>query len=413
MVDKNDATVTVALPVYNEEKYLEETLNSLIPNYPYIDEILISDNCSTDRTGEICIAFKDKYEKVKYIRQNTAITPRENFLFLLKQAKMKYFMWLGGHDWISENYIREGIHALENEEAAITVLPMIYGFSFHHMYRNIAVDASKSILSSRNMEKRIRYVIDQPSACLIVNQLWNKKYLLETVSYWKKEYISFDLILPMFVALKGRAISVIDSSYYFRDTHFEKLGHEESFKERTERYKNTHHVEVPFDNQYGYVYRLYQHLCSTIIPEKYSPKMKMKIIQAGHKFYNSDSSYDEWKMRNNPNAFEQYLIEGEKHIYLFGTGMESRLLHRIIKYIDIYGYIDNDPRKWGITIENIPVISPLKLPSPKENVFIIIATTKSQEEISDQLIDMGYDYWEQFVYWREIQDWVNRINCQI
>ena len=64
--------VNITIPVYNEEKILEQsisTLNNFLEKEfsEYDWEILIADNASIDKTLEIAKILKDKYVKVNYI----------------------------------------------------------------------------------------------------------------------------------------------------------------------------------------------------------------------------------------------------------------------------------------------------------------------------------------------------------
>ncbi|MBU2531341.1 MAG: glycosyltransferase, partial [Alphaproteobacteria bacterium] len=60
--------VTLALPVYNGENYIRETLNSLL-NQTYGDfELIITDNESTDGTRAICETFVARDPRVQYFR---------------------------------------------------------------------------------------------------------------------------------------------------------------------------------------------------------------------------------------------------------------------------------------------------------------------------------------------------------
>ena len=49
--------VSVGMPIYNAERYLEEALESLLGQSFDDFELVISDNASTDRTGDICRAY--------------------------------------------------------------------------------------------------------------------------------------------------------------------------------------------------------------------------------------------------------------------------------------------------------------------------------------------------------------------
>ena len=62
------ARVSIGLPVYNGDRYLEEALDSLLAQ-TYTDfELVISDNASTDRTEEICRSFAERDSRIRYTR---------------------------------------------------------------------------------------------------------------------------------------------------------------------------------------------------------------------------------------------------------------------------------------------------------------------------------------------------------
>ncbi|OFX11669.1 MAG: hypothetical protein A3G22_04005 [Alphaproteobacteria bacterium RIFCSPLOWO2_12_FULL_40_11] len=106
--------LTIGIPAYNEEKYIAKTIESCVNQAGCV---IISDNASTDNTGEICQKMAQKYSNLIYICQEKNIGGAANFNFLLKQAKTKYFMWLGGHDYLDDGYSRHMIHSLENSDA--------------------------------------------------------------------------------------------------------------------------------------------------------------------------------------------------------------------------------------------------------------------------------------------------------
>ena len=61
--------LTIGLPVYNGEKYIAESLDALL-GQRYTDfELIISDNASTDSTGDICRQYEKQDSRVRYVRQ--------------------------------------------------------------------------------------------------------------------------------------------------------------------------------------------------------------------------------------------------------------------------------------------------------------------------------------------------------
>ncbi len=112
--------ISIGMPVYNEAAFLEETLTALLAqDYPRF-EIIISDNASTDQTREICEKASEADARIRFSRfpENQGLAANWEWVFSL--AEGKYFMWAGGHDLWSKNYLSQCAAMLEaHPEAAI------------------------------------------------------------------------------------------------------------------------------------------------------------------------------------------------------------------------------------------------------------------------------------------------------
>ena len=104
--------VSICIPVYNAEKYIENTINMVLQQ-DYDDcEILISDNCSTDNSAMVISKFTNK--KIKVFNQNQNIGMGGNWNFLLKQAKGKYVMIVCADDKILDHSITRKAQILDS-----------------------------------------------------------------------------------------------------------------------------------------------------------------------------------------------------------------------------------------------------------------------------------------------------------
>ncbi|MCH9694532.1 MAG: glycosyltransferase family 2 protein [Gammaproteobacteria bacterium] len=110
------------MPIYNEERFIELALESLQKqDYPNL-RILISDNASTDRTGDICRRAAERDERISYHCMDENIGSAPNFRHVAREAQGKYFMWAAGHDEWSTDLVSRSVEILEeNESAAIAV----------------------------------------------------------------------------------------------------------------------------------------------------------------------------------------------------------------------------------------------------------------------------------------------------
>ena len=106
--------VYIGLPVYNGEKTIEKSINSVLAQTFQNFELIISDNASNDKTAKICKKFLLKDSRIKYILQKKNIGAPANFKFLLQKANKEYFMWMGSDDWISPEFLDENVSALQS-----------------------------------------------------------------------------------------------------------------------------------------------------------------------------------------------------------------------------------------------------------------------------------------------------------
>ena len=65
--------VSIGVPVYNTERYIAGTLDSLLAQTFPDFELIISDNASTDGTREICESYAARDRRIRYIRQSENI----------------------------------------------------------------------------------------------------------------------------------------------------------------------------------------------------------------------------------------------------------------------------------------------------------------------------------------------------
>ena len=111
--------VSVIVPVYNVEKYVRQTLDSVI-NQTYRNlEILIIDDGSTDDSSVICDEYlKDDRVKV-FHRQNTGVAASRQFG--VEVCKGTYFVTLDADDYVSTDFVEKLYGAIIKNEADVSV----------------------------------------------------------------------------------------------------------------------------------------------------------------------------------------------------------------------------------------------------------------------------------------------------
>lgn len=120
----NDELISIIIPVYNVEKYLERCMKSVM-NQTYRNiEIILVDDGSPDRSGNICDLFAHKDCRVKvYHKDNGGLSDARNYG--VRQAKGKYIAFIDSDDYIASNYIEYLYELLIKHRADISTCCMV------------------------------------------------------------------------------------------------------------------------------------------------------------------------------------------------------------------------------------------------------------------------------------------------
>ena len=180
--------LTVIVPAYNVEKYIEKCLASLV-NQTYKNlKILVVNDGSTDNTKQIIEKYEKEYENLKLLnKKNGGLSSARNFG--LKNTKTKYVTFVDGDDYLELNTYEVIMKKIEEEKADLGI------FNFKKVY-------SQKIINSKLDEKIynknfLKYLFSKSIEADIV--VWNKIF-------------KTDIILKNQIYFENRA--------YFEDTGF-------------------------------------------------------------------------------------------------------------------------------------------------------------------------------------------------
>lgn len=85
-------TVSALMACYNRKEYVEKAVESIEKQLSEEDELLISDDCSTDGTSEFIDALSEKYKNIKVFHQSENLGVDKNMTFLFDNAKNDIFI---------------------------------------------------------------------------------------------------------------------------------------------------------------------------------------------------------------------------------------------------------------------------------------------------------------------------------
>ena len=112
--------VSIGVPLFNSGETIERLIDNLLNQTFENIEIILSDNCSTDNT-QIKIDKFLSNKKINYFKNDNNLGPITNHNILIDNAKGKYFMWAHSDDLISNNFIKEAVEILEDNDEISSV----------------------------------------------------------------------------------------------------------------------------------------------------------------------------------------------------------------------------------------------------------------------------------------------------
>lgn len=160
-----NALISVIVPVYNVEKYLERCIISLLRQTYKNYEILLIDDGSKDSSGTLCDIYAGNYDNISvFHKANGGLGSARNYG--IERAKGEYVCFVDSDDQVEENYLYSMYNAITTNKADICVCG--YYYSANNIIASYAF--SDRVIDTHEMLKAF--------ACgnSFFNFAWNKLY---------------------------------------------------------------------------------------------------------------------------------------------------------------------------------------------------------------------------------------------
>ncbi len=190
----NSPLISVILPTYNGGKHIAETLESVLNQTHKNIEIIITDDCSTDRTVEIIKSYNDERIKLYVNEKNLGIANNTNKALSLATGE---FIMMQDHDDISSPFRAEGMLKVLLENKDLTgVNSRMFNFEteikIEEIYNNLSISEP---------------IIDLNEKQLAVGNLFDVNFFHPTIMY--RSSILKELDTPYTPDLKVTADSIL------------------------------------------------------------------------------------------------------------------------------------------------------------------------------------------------------------
>ena len=201
--------VSVIVPVYNVEEYVEHCIQSVVSQTYTNWELILVDDGSDDASGKICEDYAGKYDNISYYRiDHSGVSAARNHG--MEYAKGEFFLFADSDDWLADNMLETLLK--EGDGADMTVCGVYYVTGSDAGFEYQSMDILR--ISEKKVAKDLYYDILCRSSTL-----WNKLIKREIIGDLKfdvnKTYGEDMVFVTSLLSKVRSAILIPDPLYYY------------------------------------------------------------------------------------------------------------------------------------------------------------------------------------------------------
>ena len=232
--------ISVIVPIYNVEEYLPNCIESILrQTYKHLEIVLVDDG-SPDRCGEICEEYAKKDDRIRVIhKENGGLSDARNKGMSI--ATGKYFTFIDSDDYISEDYVEYLYKLLKEHDADISVCDLI-------------MTSSMKETEQKDSKSVFKYSVDEALEAMLYAKVFStsadaklyKRELFEGVEYPIGKYME-DLFTTYRLICKSKRIVCgkrVCYYYYHREGSITQSVFSEKHLHRFEALKTMYETEI-------------------------------------------------------------------------------------------------------------------------------------------------------------------------
>jgi glycosyltransferase involved in cell wall biosynthesis len=396
--------ISVIIPIYNTESYIRKCIDSILKQDFTNYEIILIDDASTDASLAVINSYCDQYEFITLIKHNKNLGLGLTRNTGIEHAKGNYIFFIDSDDWIEVDSLSKMHGAAKTHNADIVGC----GMWLVDELGNKIIYYSKDHVTKGgiNTVEMLSSGLINTSACRLFRKSFIDQYSLRFYEY----YFEDNLFMYEALYLCNKYVDIPDVlySYLKRNVSITKMPiNEKHVYSWIMLFSSIEQIILKYDissqiNIIEFKDKIYGHLKKLITEMLFRNLKQSRNEELSALLYKYKQKYGEKnyfvctfiEMFLDQIKSNQYLLEflkelKNKKLIVFGTGSVSeKLLHYMPT--EITYFLDNNQKKWDSQFNNRSIFSPdCLLKENKDSITIIIAS-QFYQEISKQLIDMGF-----------------------
>lgn len=169
--------ISIIVPVYNSEKTLDRCINSILEQTFQNWELLLIDDGSTDKSGEMCDSYSVRDQRVKvFYKENGGVSSARNMG--LDHAKGKWITFCDSDDFVSPNWLKNYIDHISEKTDLIC-----QGFQYSKTF-NIENKRCFGITYEGSVKDGVSLLFENN----ILGYLWVKLFKRSIIEFYKLRF---------------------------------------------------------------------------------------------------------------------------------------------------------------------------------------------------------------------------------
>ena len=207
------AEVSIIVPVYQVENYLRQCVDSILAQTFTDFELILVDDGSKDRSGQICDEYAEMDERVKVIHKENS-GPSDTRNRGIEQAAGNYFMFVDSDDYIAPTMVECLYQSILKENADIAACNFLYSFE-DDRNQDFSTNIQWEVVSGAE----IFYNRKNDRSCGYWTVVWNKLYKSKVFGklrfragkYYEDEFWANDIY-----QMDIKMVTIPECLYYYR-----------------------------------------------------------------------------------------------------------------------------------------------------------------------------------------------------
>ena len=212
--------ISVIIPVYNAEKYLEECIKSLLSQSLYNCEFIFVNDGSNDNSVDIIRSYIKKDKRIILINQkNKGVSQARNTGII--NAKGECIGFVDSDDYVDSDMYKELYKQMQNEKCEVIISNFEEELNGNKYIRKCSLKENK-VLDKNYIENEILpFLVREDSLNTVCNKLYKKSIIDENnIRFPKGLPLGEDGIFNMIYFSKCNSCKYIDyTGYHYREVH--------------------------------------------------------------------------------------------------------------------------------------------------------------------------------------------------